>query len=139
MVSVLMSLLLGVSVFSAMPVYADNSLDTKEPEIVVDEYQYTSSASSTLTISGSTAYCESKLTGLSSVTSISGTQYLEKKVLWWRDTVAEWNASTNGTRLSMSNSKSNISSGTYRLRTEFTVYSGSNSEPVEKISSEITK
>lgn len=43
-VSALMSLLLSVSVFSVVPVYADNSLDTNEPEIIVDEYQYTSYA-----------------------------------------------------------------------------------------------
>ncbi len=37
----------------------------------------------------------------------------------------------------MSNSKSNLSSGTYRLRTVFKVYNENNSEAVEKINSKV--
>ena len=38
----------------------------------------------------------------------------------------------------LSNSKSNLDSGTYRVRTVATVYSGSKSEPVSDTSKEVT-
>lgn len=49
-----------------------------------------------------------------------------------------WSDSNNARFLTMSNSKSNLTSGTYRLRTVFTVYSGTSYETVEKVSSEVT-
>ena len=89
---------------------------------------------------GDTAYCKSVIKGGSAVTQINATQYLEKK------NGSKWEAVSNGTwsdsikkkSFTMSNSKSRLSSGTYRLRTVFTVYNGTNYETVEKISLEVT-
>lgn len=50
------------------------------------------------------------------------------------DIVASWSDSSSRNSLNMSNSKDNVGSGTFRVRTVFTVYSGSSSEVVEKIS-----
>lgn len=103
-------------------------------------YLYTYSAESNLSIVGDTAYCKSVIKGGSAVTQINATQYLEKK------NGSKWEAVSNGTwsdsikkkSFTMSNSKSRLSSGTYRLRTVFTVYNGTNYETVEKVSSEVT-
>ena len=103
-------------------------------------YLYTNSVNSTLIVSGKTAYCESTITGDSTVTKIYATQYLEKKngSKWEVVSKGTWSDSVNGKSLSMSNSKDNLDSGTYRVRTVGTVYSGSKSEPVEKTSKEVT-
>lgn len=101
-------------------------------------YLYTSSVKSTLIISGNTAYCESSIKGDSTVTKIYATQYLEKKNGNRWDIIDYWSDSVNGNSLPMNNSKDNLGSGTYRVRTVATVYSGSKSEPVEKTSKEVT-
>lgn len=101
-------------------------------------FLYTNSAKSTLIISGNTAYCESVIKGDSTVTKIYATQYLEKKNGNKWETVDSWSDSVSGKSLSMSNSKDNLGSGTYHLRTVATVYSGSKSEPVVKTSMEVT-
>ena len=103
-------------------------------------YLYTYTAKSKLTISNRTAECESTLEGYMSVTKISAAQYLEKKngSEWETVSLGTWSNSVDGDRLIMSNTKSNLSSGTYRLRTVFTVYSGTKSESVEMVSDETT-
>ena len=88
----------------------------------------------------STAYCKSTAQGDSTVTQIDGLQYLEKKNGNKWETVGNgtWSDSSSRNSLTMSNSNDNIGSGTFRVRTVFTVYSGSSSEVVEKISKEKT-
>ena len=97
-------------------------------------YAYTTSVTSTLNISNGTAYCKSSAKGNSTVTQIDGIQYLEKKNGDNWDIVDSWSDSSLRNSLNMSNSKDNIGSGTFRVRTVFTVYSGNSSEVVEKIS-----
>lgn len=101
-------------------------------------YLYTGSVESNLTIVGSTAYCESVIKGDRTVTQIYATQYLEKKNGNKWETIASWNDSVSGNSLTMNNSKDNLDSGTYHVRTVATVYSGSKSEPVVKTSKEVT-
>jgi hypothetical protein len=101
-------------------------------------YLYTNTVDNGLVISGSTATCKSVITGLSSVTRIEATQYLQR---WngsrWIDVVT-WSDSVNGRRLSMTNTRSNLSSGTYRVYVEATVFAGSNSEFVTGWSNSVT-
>lgn len=101
---------------------------------------YTYSATSTLTISGTKATCTSKVTGYSGeTTKIVIGQTLQKKtssgtwseVTSWSETVANYKASVTNTR-------SGLSSGTYRLKTIFTVYAGSDYEVLTKYSTEKT-
>ncbi len=101
-------------------------------------YLYTGSVKSTLIISGKTAYCESVIKGDRTVTQIYAMQYLEKKNGNKWEIVGSWSDSVNGNSLTMSNSKDNLGSGTYRVRTVATVYSGTKSEPVSDTSKEVT-
>lgn len=103
-------------------------------------YLYTNTVDNNLVIISKTATCESTITGLSTVTKIESTQYLQK---WngskWVDVSgASWSSSKNNTRLSMTNDKSGLSSGTYRVYVEATVYSGSKSEVVTGSSNSVT-
>ena len=73
-------------------------------------------------------------------TKIEAVQYLEKKSgsKWYVVTDGTWTDSVNDSLLIVSNNKSGLTSGTYRVRTVFTVYSGSDSEKVTAISKEVT-
>lgn len=121
-------------------VYAENDQDTSIVESVQPRYAYTMIIKSDLTVSGTTATCKSSARGLTGVTKIEATQYLEKKNAKGKwDSIDHWSASVSGNILEgMTNTKENLSSGTYRLRTVFVVYMGNNSESPEKISSEKT-
>lgn len=103
-------------------------------------YALVTATTSTLNIVSDTAYCQASVIGNSSVTSASGTMYLEKKgVFSWKTVNTEsWTDSSSYNTLHMENSLSGLSSGKYRVRTEFTVYSGNSSETVEVTSKEKT-
>lgn len=137
-ISVLAACIIAASQLGNTAVYAENMQTLAAAEEAQPWYLYTTTVTSVLSTSGTTGTCTSSAKGLSSVTKIEGTQYLEKKTLWWWDTVEEWSSSSSNNALHMNNSKSGLDSGTYRVRTVFTVYSGSSSEEVEKISSEVT-
>ena len=82
------------------------------------------SCTSNLSISGTTATCTSRATG-DDVKSITATQTLQKKSgsSWVAVTGASWTKTTSISSLYMSNSKSGLSSGTYRLKSVFTLTS----------------
>ncbi|MBP1547758.1 MAG: hypothetical protein J6A37_14325 [Oscillospiraceae bacterium] len=105
-------------------------------------YVYTGSVISSITISdsSSTAYCKGTAKGDSTVTRIEATQYLEKKsgTTWSTVSGCTWSDSSNRNSLTISNSKSNLSSGTYRVRTVFKVYCGNTYEIAEATSEEAT-
>lgn len=131
------AIMLAISALFSMgvPVCAYNGENTASPY-----YLYTYSVESDLIIVNGTAYCKSIITGDSTVTKIYATQYLEKKNgdKWEIVKGCTWSDSVKGKSLTISNSKDNLGSGTYRVRTVGTVYSGSNSEPIEDTSKEIT-
>lgn len=110
------------------------------PIHVNPRYSYTAMASSTLSFNGNTAHCFSSCTGMSVATGIEGTQYLEKKVGkddWEVVKYCNWYKMNPARTLEIENNKEVSERGTYRVRTEFTVYSGSNNEPVTAISNEV--
>lgn len=115
-------------------------LFTMTVSAVEPRYSYTNYASSSLSISDNEATCISSVSAKSTATKITATQYLEKKngTTWSTVSGGTWSDSANGISLNMFNSKSNLSSGTYRLRTVIKVYSGTSYESFEKISSEVT-
>ena len=97
---------------------------------------YTSSCSSTLTISGTTAKCTSRATGYrNETTKIVITQTLQKKTSAgsWNN-VSNWSKTDTGYKSYAANSKSNLAKGTYRLKTVFKVYAGSDYETLTKYS-----
>ncbi len=87
---------------------------------------YLSTAKSELTISGTSAECYSEATGDSSVTQIIGDMYLMKysSSNGWQD-IDAWRLQQSGNDYSNTKTKTGLSSGNYRLRTEFTVTSSS--------------
>lgn len=86
--------------------------------------------SSVLSVSSSTATCTSTYTDVDNSTSkIVITQSLQKQGLFWTwSTYAgEWTKTTKGSSASLSNKVYNLESGTYRVKTVFTI-TGTNGE-----------
>ena len=83
---------------------------------------------SDLDISGTTASCTSSTTGVDTV-KITVEQTLEKYSGWfwiWNNVDgASWTKTVNMNTIRLSNSKSGLSSGTYRLKSVFTLTSSS--------------
>lgn len=124
-----------VSICIAMLMFCETTAHAVEAR-----YAYFTYITSTLTISSNTAYCKSSAAANSTVTKIEGTQYLEKKSgdNWVTVKDCKWSDSEDMNYLTLSNSKSNLGSGTYRVRAVFTAYSENGSEEEEKISKEVT-
>lgn len=115
------------------------SISSELADSIQPRYQYITVADCVLIINGNQAICTSKATTSAGSTSITVTQYLEKKTLWWWDYVGKWSKTTYDTNIcETSNTKNGLASGTYRLRTVYTVWHGSSSEEIEKISAEKT-
>lgn len=105
---------------------------------VTPYWNYTRSYSSTLTISGATATCISQATGYAGkTTKIVISQILQKKNStgnWSK--VKSWDETDTGYKGSATNKAYNLSKGTYRLKSVFTVYATSKYETITKYSSE---
>ena len=90
-------------------------------------YEYADNPTSILTTSGQTAYCTSKTDG--NAVSITVEQTLEKYSGWfwiWNNVDgASWTKTVNTNTIRLSNTKSGLSSGTYRLKSVFTLTSSS--------------
>ena len=115
-----------LAVISAVSVNAAaaNIPDSVYANSVAPLYETASDAISTLTISGKTAKCESKLRDHSDVKSCKVVQTLEKKWgLWiWNEVDgASWSHIISGSSGKVTNSKSGLESGTYRLKSVFTL------------------
>lgn len=129
----MLAVFLSVAMISAasFSVSADNELDTPINPEIVEEYQYTSSLTSTLSISNNTATCNSVVRGMSNLaTKVVVTQTLQKKSGSTWTYVTSWSKTFNSWLAMYSNSKSSLSSGTYRLKTVAKVYSGNNYETI---------
>lgn len=87
-------------------------------------YEKASEAKSELIINGTNATCKSTLRGGPDVTKIVAVQTLEKQgFLWSWDTYddTEWTKTVYSNTLTMSNTKTGLSGGKYRLKTVFTL------------------
>lgn len=95
-----------------------------EPYSIVSPlYEIAQSAYSGLFVNELTATCKSN-TSSNSAVKITAEQYLQKQgFLWTWSTYdgAEWTKTVNANTISMSNSKSGLESGKYRLKTVFTI------------------
>lgn len=110
--------------------------DTRDDDVIL-RYEYVSYINSTLKIISKTATCKSIITGRSGVTKIIVTQKLQKKVSGEWTNVKTWSKTANTSATSFTNSKSSLSSGTYRTRTVAKVYKNSNYETVSKNSDSV--
>lgn len=137
MVKKLLSILLSLTVAFAVA-FPVNAYYNNNP--VSPYYLYTSKVTCQLSINNKTATCKSKLEGSTTVSTINGTHYLEKKngKAWGTVSGCTWSNSTKTDSLTLENTKSSLGSGTYRVRAVFTVYCGSKSETVEVTSNEVT-
>ena len=90
-------------------------------------YEYADNPTSILTTSGQTAYCTSKTDG--NAVSITVEQTPEKYSGWfwiWNDVEgASWTKTENSGAIAMTNTKSGLPSGKYRLKSVFTLTSSS--------------
>ena len=92
--------------------------------IVQPYYELANSAESVLSIEGTTATCRSSVRGDTDVIKIVAVQTLEKQGLFWKwstykDTT--WTKTVYTYSLDMSNTKTDLASGKYRLKTDFTL------------------
>jgi hypothetical protein len=105
-------------------------------------YVYTGVAGSSLYInSANTATLSSDLSASPVVTKITAHQYLQKKNSqnsWDTISGGSWTKTVNDFDIYMSNTKSSLASGTYRNKTIFYVYCGTNYEVVETTSNSVT-
>lgn len=86
-------------------------------------YEIADAPRSNLSIVDRTAYCVSTTDGINAI-SITVTQTLQKhKVLWFWEGVsgAEWTGTNAYNSICLSNSKSGLDSGTYRVKSVFTL------------------
>ena len=123
--------------------YAENPVAI-EPNVLMQSdsgimpcFEYTNTTATSLSISSSgTATCSTSLNGYTGVTTkIVINMTLQKKTLLWWSEVDSWSKTINDSFGSLTKTAS-VGSGKYRVKVEFTVYSGSNSEEITTYSQE---
>lgn len=99
-------------------------------------YAYASNAGAGLKITNGTARCTSEIYGIAGTTTkIEITMSLQKKTaLWWPDVIS-WSTTTTNIYPDIVETTT-VSSGTYRVKTVFKVYSGSQYETITVYSQE---
>ena len=100
------------------------SARTVPTSIAQPYYEKAGDAKSNLYIDGTTATYKSDVMGDSDVVKIVAEQYLQKQGFLWIWTTydgAEWTKTVYSNTLTMSNTKTGLSSGKYRLKTVFTL------------------
>lgn len=115
LVSTIIAVVMCVSL--SVTSYAESGkLDSNISVLNIIAKSYTSD----LSISGTTATCTSRASG-DDVKSITATQTLQKKSgsNWVAVSGANWTKTVSISMLTMSNTKTGLSSGTYRLKTVF--------------------
>lgn len=119
----------AMMIFSVVNVYA---FAVDETQIVTDlvspAYEYAKKTENHLTITSSTAECKSLCNGFASVTQITVEHTLEKHWglwIWYEVDGASWTKTVNSNIISLSNTKSGLDSGTYRLKSVFTLKNSS--------------
>ncbi len=109
---------------------------------ITPRYSIALTASSYLSISSGTANCTSTAMGETDTVKISCTQTLEKKSVigvYYSVSGASWTATVNLRKITVSNTKSNLDSGTYRLKSVYTLTkTNGESETITVYSSEKT-
>ena len=101
-------------------------------------YNYTSDVNVNLTNSSGNAKCTTTVNGYAgTATKIKITMTLQKKTLFWWSKDTSWTTTVSDYYASLSKTAS-VGSGTYRVKAECVVYSGSARETITHYSSELT-
>lgn len=134
-IAMILSVFLVLSLFVVPISAAEFKGETAAPA-----YEIARGSSSILTTSGTTATCVSKAEG--QCVKITSEQTLEKYWGLWICTSADgahWTKTVNSRSISMSNTKSGLANGKYRLKTVFTLTDSSGkTETITVYSSEKT-
>ena len=119
--------------------FGGTELDTPIEEGLVDEYSYTSTVSTTLTISNTgVAKPRAVITGFpGTTTKLSVTMYLQKYSNGSWETIQSWSSSTTLNSLTLTKSKV-VSKGKYRTHAVFKAYRNSSSEQIVKNSGTVS-
>ncbi len=130
----IISLLCAFTIISSFNMIECVSAAVVQP--VAPAYSYTYECSSELSVSGTTLTCTSYLAGYYNITDkIVVYQYLQRKNAsneWV--TIYSWYNVINNHIGSVINYRYSVASGSYRLKTTFDVYSGTNYETITKYS-----
>ena len=113
------------------------SATTLEENTVQPRWSYTNITSAALSITTSgTAYCTADVQGYDGITTKVYIKMTLQKytVLWWSK-VESWEGTFNNVYGTLSET-AQVGSGRYRVKAEFTVYSGSNYEEITTLSQE---
>ena len=137
------SLLLSVILLFAMSTVAnaqspDKTVQNESTQSdVMPCFEYTNTTATSLSINSSgKATCSTSLNGYNGTTTkIVIKMTLQKKTLLWWSSQETWSATVNNWYADLTKSAS-VGSGTYRVKVQFTVYSGSNSEEITTYSQE---
>lgn len=136
MLSIVLIFCVSIVASAESPVVTPGTLEQTESD-VMPCYEYTDNTYTSLNISSSgIATCSTSITGYEVATKIVIKMTLQKKTLLWWSAQETWTKTINDYVGSFINTAS-VNSGTYRVKVEFTVYSGSNSEEITSYSQEM--
>lgn len=126
-----LTVLLAAAMLSTS-LFCVNAADLETPidEEIIEEYAYTLNVYSEISASSNTATCRSTVIGKSGVTKIVVSQKLQKKVDGTWTNIKKWTKTVTSVSTTFTNTKSSLSSGTYRTRTVAKVYKGNDYETV---------
>lgn len=118
------------SLFIAVTLFLIIGVTTAFAEEKNVRWLYTTTCMSTLTVSGTTGTCYSTIICPSTTTKIEITQTLQvKDGNQWR-TSHTWTKTVYGSDYNFVNTRTLYSGNTYRVKTQFKVYQGTNSETI---------
>ena len=106
---------------------------------IIEEYMYTFSLSSDLSIVNHKGTCRSVVNGYSNIaTKVEITHTLQKQVYGYWSDVETWSGTYYTWYGILTSSRSNLSAGMFRLKTVAKVYSGSNYETITVYSDQVS-
>ena len=128
--------------FTLDKVHSENLItqNFENQELTISEIRalYIRSTNTSLSVTSGNASAYSSIIGYSGITtSVKITMSLEKRVLWWWSVQDTW-IQTFYSYSGYLQRNAPVSGGTYRVRTVFVAYSGSNSEETVEYSEIIT-
>ena len=132
----LLCMLMSVVLVLSMTVWASAEVNEEETS-VQPRLNYTGYATSSLSITtAGTARCIADVEGYSNIaTKVKITMKLQQYIALQWTTIAEWSGTFNDFYGTLSKTKT-VYTGRYRVKSNFTVYSGSSYEKIEVISPE---
>lgn len=137
----IMSLMLTVIVYAMLPfttVFAEE-YDRPIDDVIIEEYAYTRSATSSISISSKNATCSCYVDGISGkATKITVTLELQKKNGTSWNSIYARGKTVNGRTASYSYTYNSLSKGTYRTKVTAKVYSSKKYETVTTYSSSLS-